>query len=106
VADYLHQINWACAACLFSNILGECFLTSLLAGRIIIELVDLHSILTGDWLIQCYVVEPAIYAKVNGGVYKNAEHCCKQLLYQYMKSNMSYAAWSVVTYSGKVFTSF
>jgi hypothetical protein len=35
---------------------GECFLTSLLAGRIIIELVDLHSILTGDWLIQCYVV--------------------------------------------------
>jgi hypothetical protein len=37
---------------------GECFLKSLLAGRprIIIELVDRHSILTGDWLIQCYVV--------------------------------------------------
>jgi hypothetical protein len=35
---------------------GECFLTSLLAGRIIIELVYLRSILTGDWLIQCNVV--------------------------------------------------
>jgi hypothetical protein len=46
---------WACHVAPYWKS-GECFLTSQLAGRIIIELVDLHCILTGDWLIQCYVV--------------------------------------------------
>jgi hypothetical protein len=36
-------------------IIGESFLPSLSAGRIIVKLVDLLSISTGDWLIQCYM---------------------------------------------------
>jgi hypothetical protein len=34
---------------------GGYFLTSLLAGGIIVKLVALLSISTDDWLVQCYV---------------------------------------------------
>jgi hypothetical protein len=35
--------------------IGTVLLTFLLAGRIIVKLVGILSISTGDWLIQCYV---------------------------------------------------